>query len=217
MMANRNNNYKDNEMETFLYAMERNYVKVCKSSSLDACEKSKIWGDITNEVNAVSTITREPEKLMKKWRDFTSRARCKLKDGRALNRHEQKALAIMENVSAVCDMQNTDDIRTTDDLSSEHPQQPECSTSHANKHFTPDEVDILVNMVTKHKSTLFGSFSNVVTREIKEKLWEEITSDINSISPAERSKEKVKESGAAFKVRSNLRQLQSTERKEPPA
>ena len=194
-MASRNSNYKDDEMETFLNEMAVNYAKISKSSSLDVNGKSIIWRHIASKVNAVSSISREPEKLMKKWRDFTSRSRCKLKEGRTLNRHEQRALEIMETVSTASDtIENADDIHTTDDVSSEPPeQQPECSTSSTNKHFTPDEIDILVSRVAEHKSTLFGSFSNVITQQSKEKIWEDITAEINTIAPVKRSKDKVKE------------------------
>ena len=64
-MTSRKSNFHDDEMETFLQEMEKNYVKICKASSLDPNTKSKIWDDIAQEVNAVSSITREPGKLMK--------------------------------------------------------------------------------------------------------------------------------------------------------
>ena len=104
------------------------------------------------------------------------RSRCKLREGWALDHHKQKALEIMETVDATSDtIQNVDDIHTTeyDDVSSAPPgQQPECSTSDTNKNFTPDETDILVSQVAEHRSTLFGPFSNVVTEQSKEKIWD---------------------------------------------
>ena len=45
-MTSRNSNFHDDEMETFLQEMEKNYVNICKASSLDPNTKSKIWDDI---------------------------------------------------------------------------------------------------------------------------------------------------------------------------
>ena len=91
--------------------MAVNYAKTSKASSLDVLVsgKSIICGHIANKVNAVSCITCERETLMTKLQDFTSRSRCKLKEGWSLNRHKQKALEIMETVNATSDtIQNAD-------------------------------------------------------------------------------------------------------------
>ena len=105
-----------------LNEMAVNYAKISKSSSVDVRSKSKIWRHIANEVNAVSCITCERQTLVKKWQDFTSKSRCKLKEGQSLNHHKQKALEITETVSAASDtIPNADNIHTTNDVSSDLP------------------------------------------------------------------------------------------------
>ena len=42
-------------------------------------------------------------------------------------------------------------------------------------------------MITKHHSTLFGSFSNTISNELKGKLWNEIKDEVNKVHGRNRS------------------------------
>ena len=48
--------------------------------------------------------------------------------------------------------------------------------------YTLQELDILVESVSAHKDVLFGSFSNTITHDAKQKIWANITRKINAVA-----------------------------------
>ena len=61
------------------------------------------------------------------------------------------------------------------------------------QNFTPAECNLLVNLVEQNLETLRGQFSNTVTNAKKQKLWETITSKVNSFGYEKRTPIEIRE------------------------
>ena len=61
------------------------------------------------------------------------------------------------------------------------------------RNFTPTECNLLVNLVEQNLVTLRGQFSNTVTNAKKQKLWETITSKVNSLGYEKRTRIEIRE------------------------
>ena len=66
------------------------------------------------------------------------------------------------------------------------------------KNFTKQELEVLVDSVYEHKTILTSKFKSNITNEDKNRLWDQITNKVNSVSEVARTREAVKKKWQDF-------------------
>lgn len=72
-------NFSDREISVLIDKVEDNYkiLSAKFSDVITSQEKNKVWNDIAEAVNAVSTVQRTTDELKKKWEDLKTRTKKK--------------------------------------------------------------------------------------------------------------------------------------------
>lgn len=140
----------------------------------NASKKDALWNKITEDVNAVAPVTRDKEKIQRKWSDWLYWTKKKAEKNAKMTDIETK----LYNEFICTDKQSSEDSQTL--VSSQ-------------KNYDTDNKDLLISLISKHQKVLFGSFSNSITIDLKNKIWRDITEEMNKTTGKIRTVKRIQE------------------------
>lgn len=203
----RNDKFSDEETKALLRNVKKYYhIVFATLTKENAPKKDVVWKKITEGVNSVSALTREKEKVQKRWSDWLYTIRKnKKKKMSDLDKELQNLLTHKDSDSNEdSGVENKVDEKVSAHLTKAAtapamPQKNEMqhvtattTTTAASPRFSDEEKTTLINLMTKHNTILNAPLSSNVTADMKSKLWREITDNVNKVSNNQRNIENIK-------------------------